>query len=190
MEARGCINHSSTLRLATYLIAMCVLHLLIGVGQHITKYLRVQSTRWTLSQRERTEEVLSKALSNIYLKGKGQPNGEDARKIRPNGSSIAKAMKPCTVLCNKWLFCKPNDVLRYVAAAKRFQRVICSTMRSPYILWLRKGAKRLPLSLRPGGGGIFCTHMVQTINYIHQDGFVGKSARGGSGPNRDDNDEA
>ena len=99
-------------------------------------------------------------------------------------------MKPCTVLCNKWLFCKPNDVLRYVAAAKRFQRVICSTMRSPYILWLCKGAKRLPLSLRPGGGGIFCTDMVQTINYIHQDGFVGKSARGGSGPNRDDNAEA
>ena len=74
-------------------LVMCVLHLPIGVGKHITKLLCVHATRLTPHQRNKTREVLNRAKTNIALKGKSRPTGEEVWQLLTNWSVIAKVMK-------------------------------------------------------------------------------------------------
>ena len=74
-------------------VVMCVLHLLIGVQKYITKFLRVHATRPTPHQRNKAQEVLNKAKTNIALKGKSQLDGEEVWRLLTNWSVIAKMMK-------------------------------------------------------------------------------------------------
>ena len=80
------------------------------------------------------------------------------------------------------------EVLKCAGVAKRFQRIMCLTVRSPYLLWLCKDAKRVFTSIRPWGAAMLCGDIVETINYIHNDGFLPNSARGGGGRDVDGND--
>ena len=72
---------------------MFVLHLLIRVGKYITKFLRVHATRLTPHQRNKAQEVLKKAKTNIALKGKRKPDGEEVWRLLTNWSVIANVGK-------------------------------------------------------------------------------------------------
>ena len=183
-----------------HFVVMCVLHSLIGMGKYITKFLRVHETRLTPHQRNKAQEVLHKAKTNIALKGKSSPDGEEVWRLPTNRSVIAKVMKlpsqaravveQMSVLLThmyRWEF-QPG-VLNCAGVPKRFQRIICPAVRSPYLLCLRKDAKRVFTSIRPWGAATFCGDIVETINYIHKDGFLGKSVNGGGGKNVDGDDE-
>ena len=75
------------------IVVMCVLHLLIGVGKYISKFLRVHATRLTRHQRNKAQEVLNKAKTNIALKGKSQPDVQEVCRLLTNWSVIPKVMK-------------------------------------------------------------------------------------------------
>ena len=170
-------------------VVMCGLHLFFEVGKYITKFLRVHATHLTPHQRKKAQEVLNKAESNIALKSKRQPDGEEVWRLLTNLSVIAKVMKlpfqaravveQMSVLLThmyRWEF--HPGVLNCAGVAKRFQRIICPSVRSPYLLWLRKLAKRVFTSIHPSGAAMFGVDIIETINYIHKDGFLCRSARG------------
>ena len=201
LDARGCTKEP-LLHIGDrhHFVLMCVLHSIIGVGKYITKFLCVHATHLTPHQRNKAQEVLNKAETNIALKGKDQPDSEEVWRLLTNCSLIAKVMKLPSqaravveqmfvlgthMYC--WEFCP--EVLNCAGVAKRFQRIICPTVRSSYLLWLRKGAKRVFTSIRPWGAAMFCGDIVETITYMHKDGFLGKSVRRGDGKDVDGNDE-
>ena len=70
LDACGCTKEPLFLHINNrhYFLIMCVLHLLFGVGKYITKILRVHATRLTLHHRNKAQEVLTKAKTNIALK--------------------------------------------------------------------------------------------------------------------------
>ena len=89
--------------------------------------------------------MLTKAKTNIALKGKSQPDGEEVWRLLTNWSVIAKVMKlpsqaravveQMSLLLThmfRWEF--HPGVLKCAGVAKRFQRIICPTIRSPYLL--------------------------------------------------------
>ena len=75
-----------------HFVLMCVLHLLIGLGKYITNFLCVRATHLTPQQRNKAQEVLNKAKTNIALKGKSQRDGEVVWRLFTNYSVIAKVM--------------------------------------------------------------------------------------------------
>ena len=175
-----------------HFLVMCVLHLLIGVGKYITKFLRVHATRLTPHQGDQAQELLSKAKTNIALKGRSQPDGEEVWRLLANWSVIAKVMilrsqarallgQMSVLLTHMYRGEFHSGVLKCAGVAKCFQRIICPTVRSQYSLWLRKDAKRVFTSIRPWAAAMICGDIVETINYIHKDGFLGQSARAGGG---------
>ena len=128
-----------------HFVVMCVLHLLIGLGKYITKILPVHATCLTRDQRNKSQVVLHKAKTNIALKGKSQPDGEEVRRLLTNWSVIAKVMKlpsqvsavveQMSVLLThmySWEF--HPGMLKCAGVAKHFQRIICSTVRSIFTL--------------------------------------------------------
>ena len=199
--ARGCTKESLLhVDDRHHFVAMCVLHLLIAVGKYITKFFRVHATRLAPHQRNKAQELLNMAETNKALKGKSQPDGEEVWRLLTNWSVIAKVMNLPSqaravveqmfiflTLMYRWVF--HPGVLEPAGVATPFQRIICPTVRSPYLLWLRKDAKRVFNSIRPWGAAMFCGYIVETINTIHKDDFLGKSARGGGGRDVDGNDE-
>ena len=136
--------------------------------------------------------MLNKAKTNIAWKGRSQSDGEEGWHLLTNWSVIAKVVKlpsqaravveQMSVILTHMYRCEFHpEVLKYAAVAKRFQLIICPTVRSPYLLSLRTDAKRVFTSICPWGAAVFCGDIVETINYIHKDSFLRKSARGGGG---------
>ena len=158
-DARGCTKEPLLhIDDRHHFVVMCVLHLLIAMGKYVTKFLRVHATRLTPHQRNKAQEGLNKAKTNIAMKGKSQPDGEELWRLLTNWSVIAKVMKlpsqaravveQMSVLLTQmycWEF--HPEVLKCAGVAKRFQLIICPTVRSPYLLWLRKDAKMVFTSI-------------------------------------------
>ena len=76
-----------------HFVVMCVLHLVIGLGKYITKFLRVHATRLTPHQRNKAQAVLNIPKAKIVLKGKSQPDGDKMWRLLTNWSAIAKVVK-------------------------------------------------------------------------------------------------
>ena len=199
MPAVAPTSHFCTL-MTVIILLLCAVALLIGLGKYITKFLGVHATRLTPHQRNKAQQVLNKAKTNMTLKGKSQPDGGELWRLLTNPSVMTKVMKvpsraravveQMSVLLNhmhRWEF--QPEVFRCAGVAKLFQRIICPRVRSPYLLWLGKDAKRVFTSLHPWGAAMFCGDIADTINYIRNDGFLGKSARGGGGNDVDGNDK-
>ena len=93
-DARGCTKEPLLhIDDRHHFVVMCVLHLLIGVRKYITKFLCVHATRLTPHQKNKAQVVLNKAKTNIALRGKSQPDGEEVWWFLTNLSVIAKLMK-------------------------------------------------------------------------------------------------
>ena len=178
-----------------------MLHLPIGVGEYITEYPRVQATGLSPHERNKAQEMLSKAKTNRALKAKSQPDGEEVCRLLPNWSLMAKIMRVSSqardvieeksVLPTHMYRKEFNPrVLKCTGVAKCFQRIIYPTIGSAYLVWLRKDTKKLLTSIQPWGAVIPCGDIVETINYIHKYGYLRKSACGGGGKAVNGNDKA
>ena len=145
-------------------VIMCVLHLVIRCGEYLTTFVRTRATMLTVPQRSKVQSLLKDAKTNVSLKGRSFPDGEErwhlfanwlpiAKSLRltPHVTTTAEDMGKLLTAIYRWTY--DPFVQGYAQIAKRFQNTICPHKRSPYLLWLcNKGAIVLG-NLQPLGGG-------------------------------------
>ena len=73
---------------------------------------------------------------------------------------------------------KPST-LKVAKVARRFQVEICLRLRSPYLLWLRRDARRVLDAIRPWGCAMFSGDVMESLNAFLKDIFLTATSRGG-----------
>ena len=64
------------------------------------------------------------------------------------------------------------STLKCAKVARRFQEEICPRLRSPYLLWLRRDARRVLDAICPWGCGMFSGNVVESLNVFLKDIFL------------------
>ena len=139
---------------------MCILHLVILVGDYLTKFIRKKCKDLPPATRDRVQDRLNCAKSKISLKGHASPDGKETWLLLANGSHICKAMKlpnhvidvvvqmaSLFTILQSWRF--NLNTVNCKSIAKKFKRTICPTIRSPYLLWLQYDAPEDLKNLHP-----------------------------------------
>ena len=78
--------------------------------------------------------------------------------------------------------------LQCAPVAREFQRAIRPNVRSHYLLWLRRDAKKVLKAMRPWGPAMFCGDVVESLNALLKECFLMATTRGegrGSAVDRD-----
>ena len=190
--AKGCTS-KPMLRVddRTRFIVMCILHLVIRLGDYLTHFICAFCKRLPPLVRARVQTVLNESKTNISLKGKASPDGEETWRLLANWTIIGKTMKLppkyISVVQEMANLLTAMQSWRYEAAAlskckrvaRRFQKSICPHKRSPYLLWLRTEATEVLKNIYPWGAGMFSGDIVESLNYILKDHFLCSSGRGG-----------
>ena len=171
-------------------VVMCILHLVIWVGDYLTEFIRKKCKHLPPAIRDRGQDHLNYAKTKKSLKGHASPDGEETRLLLANWLHIGKAMKlpnhvtdvvvqmaSLLTALQSWEF--NSNVLNCKSIAKKFKRTICPTIRSPYLLWLQFDAPEVLKNLHPWGCGMFSRDIVESLNYLFKDHFLWSSARGG-----------
>ena len=171
-------------------VVMCILHLVIRVGDYLTKFLRKKCKDLPLANRDRVQDRHNSAKTQISLKGLASPDGEETWLLLANWRHIGKAMKlPTNVIdvivqmaslitaLQSWEL--NRNALNCKSIAERFKRTICPTIRSPYLLWLQFDASDVLKNLHLRGCGMFSGDIVESLNYLFKGHFLCSSARGG-----------
>ena len=189
--AKGCVSEPLLhIEERCKLVVMCILHLVIRVGDYLTKFIRKKCKHLPPATRDRVQDRLNCAKTKTSLKGHASPNGEETWLLLANWRHIGKAMKPpnhvievvvqmasLPTALQSWEF--NSNALNCKSIGKKFQRTICPTIRSPYLLWLQFDAPEVLKNLHPWGCGMFSGDIVESLNYLFKDHFVCSSARGG-----------
>ena len=144
----------------------------------------------TVPQRSKVQSLLKDAKTNVSLKGRSFPNGEETWHLFANWLPIAKSLRltphvtttvedmgKLRTAIYRWTY--DPFVQGCAQIAKRFQNTICPHKRSPYLLWLRNEGAIVLGNLQPWGGGMFCGDIVESLNYVFKDNFLTTSSRGG-----------
>ena len=140
--------------------------------------------------RAEVQRFLTEANTKISLQGKASPKGEETWRLLIVWPAIArllhvprcaqKAMiamgKLCAALYSTYQ--KPST-LKCAKVARRFQEKICPHLRSPYLLWLRRDARRVLDAIRPWGCAMFSGVVVESLNAFLKDIFLTATSRGG-----------
>ena len=190
--AKGCTS-KPMLRVddRTRFIVMCILHLVIRLGDYLTHFIRAFCKRLPPLVCARVQTVLNESKTNISLKGKASPDGEETWRLLANWTIIGKTTtlppKYISVVQEVANLLTAMQSWRYEAAAlskckrvaRRFQKLICPHKRSPYLLWLRREATEVLKNIYPWGAGMFSGDIVESLNYILKDHFLCSSGRGG-----------
>ena len=106
----------------------------------------------TVPQRSKVQSLLKDAKTNISLKGRSFPDGEEtwhlfanwlpigkSLRLTPHVSTTVEDMGKLLTAIYRWTY--DPFVQGCARIAKRFQNTTCPHKRSPYLLWLRnKGA--------------------------------------------------
>ena len=92
--AQGCTS-KPMLRVddRTRFIVMCILHLVIRLGDYLTHFIRAFCKRLPPLVRARVQTVLNESKTNISLKGKASPDGEETWRLLAHWTIIGKTMK-------------------------------------------------------------------------------------------------
>ena len=92
--AKGCIE-SPLLKLDDRIgcVIMCVLHLVIRCGEYLTTFARTRAIMLTVPQRSKIQSLLKDAKTNISLKGRSFPDGEEAWHLFANWLPIVKSLR-------------------------------------------------------------------------------------------------
>ena len=122
-------------------VVMCILHLVIRVGDYLTKFIRRKCKHLPPATRDRVQDHLNCAKTKHSLKGHAIP--EETSLLLANWRHIGKAMKlPNHVIdvvvrmayllaaLLSWEF--NSNALNCKSIGKKFKRTICPTIRSPY----------------------------------------------------------
>ena len=171
-------------------VIMCVLYLVIQCGKYLTTFVRTQATMLTVPQRSKVRSLLKDAKTNISLKGRSFPDGEETWHLFANRLHIAKSLRPTPhvntivqdmqkLLTAIYLWTYDPFVQGCAQIAKRFQNTICPHKRSPYLLWLCINGAIVSGNLQPWGGGMFCGDIAESLNYVFEDNFLTTGSRGG-----------
>ena len=174
-------------------VVMCILHLVIRVGDYLTKFIRKNCKDIPLATRERVQHRLICPKTKISLKGHASSDGEETCLLLANWRHIGQAMKlpnhviDVVVQMASLLTAIQNlelnsDTLNCKSIAKKFRQTICPTIRSPYLLWLQYDAPEVLKNLHPWGCGMLSGDIVESLNYLFKDHFLSPSPRrGGKG---------
>ena len=129
-------------------VVMCIVHLVIRVGDYVTKFIRTKCRDLPPATREPVQDRLNCATTKISLKGHASLNGKETWLLLANWHHIGKPMKlPNHVIdvvvqmasfltaLQSWEFNSKALSCKFIV--KKFKRTICPTIRSPYLLWLQ-----------------------------------------------------
>ena len=191
VAAKGCME-SPLLKVDDHIgcVIMCVLPLVIRCGEYLTTFVRTRATMLTVPQRSKVQSLLKDANTNVSLKGRSFPDGEETWHLFANWLPIAKSLRRTPYVTTtvedmgklltaiyQWTY--DPFVQGCAQIAKRFQTTICPHKRSPYLLWLRNEGAIVLGNLQPWGGAMFCGDIVGSLNYVFRDNFLTTSSRGG-----------
>ena len=163
--AKGCIE-SPLLKVDDLIecVIMCFLHLVIRCGEYLTTFVRTRATMLTIPQRSKVQSLLKDAKTNMSLKGRSFPDGEETWHLFANWLPLAKSLRltphVTTIVADigklltaiyRWTY--DPFVQGCAQIAIRFQNTTCPHKRSPYLLWLRNEGAIVLDNLQPWGGG-------------------------------------
>ena len=74
-------------------VVMCILHLVIRVGDYLTKFIWKKCKQLPPATRDRVQDRLNCAKTKISLKGHASPDGKETWLLLANWRHIGKAMK-------------------------------------------------------------------------------------------------
>ena len=117
-------------------VIMCVLHLVIRCGEYLTTFVRTRASMLTLPQRSKVQSLLKDAKTNISLKGRSFPDGEETWHLFANWLHTAKSLRltphVTTVVQDMgkllnaiYLWTYDPFVQGCAQIAKRFQNTMC-----------------------------------------------------------------
>ena len=171
-------------------VVMCILQLVIQVGDYLTKFIGKKCKDLPPATRDRVQDRLNCAKTKVTLKGHASPDGEETWLLLANRRHIRKAMKlsnnvidvvvqitSLLAALQSWEF--NSNALNCKSIAKKLKRTICPTIRLPYLSWLQFDAPEVLKNLHLWGCGMFGGKIVQSLNYLFKDHVLCFSARGG-----------
>ena len=165
--AKGCVSEPSLhLEERFKFVVIRILHLVIGVGDYLTTFIRKKCKDLPTAPRDCVQDRLKTAKPKISLKGHASPDGEETWLLLANWRHIGKPMKlPNHVIdvvvemasllkaLQSWEF--DSSALNCGSMAKKFRRTIRPTIGSPYLLWLQFDAPEVLKNSHPWGCGMF-----------------------------------
>ena len=93
--AKGCVSEALLhIEERIKFVVFCILHLVIRVGDYLTKFIRKRCKQLPPAIRDRVQNCLNCAKTNISLKGHASPDGEETWLLWANWCHIGKAVKP------------------------------------------------------------------------------------------------
>ena len=176
-NAKGCVSEPLLhIQERFRFVVMCIEHLVIRVGDYLTKFIRKKCEDLPPATRDRVQDRLKCAKTKISLKGHASPDEEETWLLLANWRHIGKAMKlPNHVIdvvvqmaslltaLQSWEF--NLFIVNCKSIAKKFKNTICPTIRSSYLLWLEYDAPEVLKNLHPWGCGMFSGDIVELLNY-------------------------
>ena len=171
-------------------IVMCILHCLISLGKQTTIYVRRYAKKVAPAVRAEVGRLLTEANTKVPLQGKASPKGEETWRLLIVWPAIAHLLdvprraqkaviamgKLCAALYSTYH--KPST-LKCAKVARRFQEEICPHLRSPYLLWLCRDARRVLDAIPPWGCAMFSGDVVESLIAFLKDIFLTATSRGG-----------
>ena len=138
--AKGCVSEPLLhIEERFKFVVMCILHLVIRLGDYLTKFIRKKCKHLRPATRDRVQDRLNCAKTKISLKGHASPDGEETWLMLANWRHIGKAMKlPNYVIdvvvqmaslltaLKSWDF--NSNALNCKSIAKKFNRTTCPTI--------------------------------------------------------------
>ena len=143
-----------------------------------------------VAQRCKVQSLLKDSKTNISLKGRSFPDGEEtwhlyanwlplAKSLRltPHVTTIGEDMGKLLTAIYRWTY--DPFVQGCAHMAKRFQNAICPHKRSPYLLWLCTEGATVLGNLQPWGGAMCCGDFVELLVCVFKDNLLTTKSRGG-----------
>ena len=179
-------------------IVMCITHCLISVGKQTTVYVRRYAKKVAPAVRAEVQRILTEANTKILVQGKASPKGEETWRLlivwpviadllhvpRRARRAVIAMSKLCAALYSTYH--KPFT-LKCAKVARRLQKEICPRLGSPYLLWLRRDARRVLDAIRPLGCAMFSGDVVDSLNAFLKDIFLTVTSREGGRAHRRSN---
>ena len=165
-----------------FLIVMCILHCLISVGKQTTIYVRCCAKKLAPAVHAEVQTILTEANTKLSLQGKASSKGKERWRLLIVWPAIAhllnvlrhaqKTVIAMGKLCAALYPTYPKPpTLKCAKRARRFQDEIPPRLRSPYLLWLRRDARRVLDAIRPWGCAMFSGNVVESLNAFLKDIF-------------------
>ena len=173
-------------------VVLCILHILMAVGKYLSVWIRKRSRLLKPAQRTKLATLLRRAKAGVVLVGKGAPHVEESLNLLAHWEEIAKLLQagphPKKAVADMYMLLQNLYSTRYNAKALRCKLIaqknrlaILPTVRSNYLAWLEKYARRVLKGIEPWGLAIISGDVVESMNAILKDIFLTATPRGGGG---------